>query len=269
MISKLDSDDESSDAEGADADDSSITDQDIIQASPREASFDLTEHFEATTDTVVDTEEDDHQGNPLPAQLLHAHHRQAHMSMHKLQQMAKRGLLPKSLATCKVPICSACMYGKATRKAWRGKKTKSDKSHAPTTAGAVIGVDQLVSPTAGVIAQMAGRPTLQRYKYATVFVDHATGYGYTYMQRTQSAEETVLAKVAFEKHAAMHGVKILNYHADNGIFSSKLWQAACNSKGQGLTFAAVGAHHMNGRCERRVRELQELARTNLIHTHNR
>ena len=36
-----------------------------------------------------------------------------------------------------------------------------------------------------------------------------------------------------------------------------------------LTFAGVNAHHQNGVAERRIRELQELARTMMIHANRR
>ena len=36
-----------------------------------------------------------------------------------------------------------------------------------------------------------------------------------------------------------------------------------------MTFAAVGAHHANGKAERHIRELQQLARTQLIHANRR
>jgi hypothetical protein len=44
---------------------------------------------------------------------------------------------------------------------------------------------------------------------------------------------------------------------------------ACRSKGQSLTFAGMNAHHMNGIAKRKIRTLQELARTMLIHANNR
>ena len=55
------------------------------------------------------------------------------------------------------------------------------------------------------------------------------------------------------------------YHADNGIFKAREWVENCHQLQQGLTFAGVGAHHANGKAERRIRELQELARMQLIH----
>ena len=55
------------------------------------------------------------------------------------------------------------------------------------------------------------------------------------------------------------------YHADNGIFKACEWVENCHQSQQGLTFAGVGAHHANGKAEQHIRELQELACTQLIH----
>jgi len=112
---------------------------------------------------------------------------------------------------------------------------------------------------------MTGLLTKQRYRYATVFVDHFSGYGYLYLQKTQTVEETLEAKTAFEQHALQHGVKITSYHADNGVFRANKWVQDCIRKHQTLTFAGVNAHHQNGRAERRIGLLQELTRTQLIH----
>ena len=84
-----------------------------------------------------------------------------------------------------------------------------------------MSVDQLVSPTPGLIAQMTGFLTKKRYKYATVFVDHFSGHGFVYLQKEASVEETLEAKKAFERHAKSMGITIQNYHADNGIFKAR------------------------------------------------
>ena len=55
------------------------------------------------------------------------------------------------------------------------------------------------------------------------------------------------------------------YHVDNGIFKVHEWVDNCHQLQQGLTFAGVGAHHANRKAERRIRELQELVHTQLIH----
>ena len=108
----------------------------------------------------------------------------------------------------------------------------------------------MVSPVPGLIAQMVGFLTRQRYKYATMFVDQASRMGFVYLQKTCSAEETIEAKRAFEQYAENRGVRVQAYHADNGIFKAKKWVEECRQRKQDFTFAGVNAHHQNGIAER-------------------
>ncbi len=139
-----------------------------------------------------------------------------------------------------------------------------------TRPGQVVSVDQLVSPAPGLIAQMSGfQMTKHRYRYATVFVDHFSGLGFVYLQKTASTAETIEAKKAFERYSQARGVNIRAYHADNGIFKAHDWVVECIRSNQPLTFAGVGAHHQNGKAEKRIRDLQEMTRTMLVHANRR
>ena len=91
----------------------------------------------------------------------------------------------------------------------------------------------------------------------------ATGYGYVVLQKTASAAETIEGKETFEAQARNAGIQIQGYHADNGTFRENQWRNHCHKKGQTLTFASVHAHFENGVAERRIRLLQDLARTML------
>ena len=123
----------------------------------------------------------------------------------------------------------------------------------------------LKSPTPGLVAQMAGFITGKRYRYATIFVDHHSRLGYVHLQKTQSAKETLEGKALFERKCASFGIKVEHYHADNGVFASLMWKEACDLNGQGYSYSGVNAHFQSGIAERRIRELQELARTMMIH----
>ena len=101
--------------------------------------------------------------------------------------------------------------------------------------------------------------TRERYKVATVFVDHYSNLGYTHYQTNMSVEETLKAKNAFERYASSRGVVVKHYHADNGVFAATRWVDDCYTKGQGITFAATNAHHQNGKAEIRIRHLQDMA----------
>jgi hypothetical protein len=75
----------------------------------------------------------------------------------------------------------------------------------------------------------------------------------------------MLAKQAFEKFAAEHGVRILHYHCDNGHFADNTWKQSCKASRQGLTFCGVNSHFQNGIAERTIRDLSESAHKQLLH----
>jgi hypothetical protein len=152
------------------------------------------------------------------------------------------------------------------RKDFQVRKGGRGRTQKP---GQIVSVGQLVSPTPGLIAQISGFLTTKRYKYATIYVDQCSRMGFVYLQKTASAEETVEGKKAFEAFARRHGVRVSNYHADNGIFKAHQWMEACRRDQQGITFAGVNAHHQNGHAESRIRELQEMARAMMNHANAR
>ena len=237
---------------------------------PLSTDFDLNGPNEQKDEQQIDTEEEDHVPSNASAEFLQWHHRLGHLSPTKLKIMAKVGVLPKHLADCKVPLCTSCIFGKATRRPWRYKTKKiHEKVEELTRPGQCVSVDQLESTTPGLVAQMKGTPTKARYKAATIFVDQFSGLSFVYLQKTLTSAETVDAKHAFEQYANDHGVQVKHYHADNGRFADNKWRKDCQVKEQRLTFCGVNAHFQNGIAERRIRELQEQARTMLIHANKR
>ncbi len=206
----------------------------------------------------------------LEDQYYQMHCSLGHIHHDRMQLMVRNGTLPRRFLRCRLPMCASCLYGKATRKPWRSRSTNNnDESDRPTAPGQCISVDQLISPTPGFIAQMSGKLTTQRYTCATVFVDQYSSFSYVWVQRTTSVDDTLKGKHAFERYAAQHGITIKRYHADNGIFRARAWVDDCQKQRQSLSYAAVGAHHQNGVAERRIRVLQEMTRTQLIHAQER
>jgi hypothetical protein len=132
--------------------------------------------------TVIEDEEDQISGNDS-ADLLQWHHRLNHIMIHKVQTMAKWGLLPKQLSACEIPVCTSCMFGKAIQKPWWTKPTKAINPKTVTAPGQCVSVDQMESTTPGFIAQLRRRPTMARYKVATLFVDQFSGLGYVHLQK--------------------------------------------------------------------------------------
>ena len=198
-------------------------------------------------------------------ELLRWHIRLGHCSFDKLKLMAQQGDLPSRLQHCPVPQCPACIYGKMTKRPWRSKTKSSQISpRTITNPGDCVSVDQMESTSPGFIAQLKGILTRKRYKAATIFVDHFSGLSYVHLQQSLSSVETIEAKRAFEKFATNYNVRVKHYHADNGRFADNLWLADIARQGQEITFCGVNAHFQNGVAEKRIRDLQEAARTAIL-----
>ena len=199
-------------------------------------------------------------------ELLYLHHKYGHLPFKRLKKMAKDNVIPGYHTNTPTPACVACLYGRATRKQWRHKTPSNKCAHStPTKPGQLLSVDMMYSPTPGLVTQMTGILTKQRYKYATIYIDHYSNFCYLHLQKTAGVDETLKGKLAFELYARQHGVHIKGYHADNGVFRANRWVLDCQLKQQVLTFAAVNAHHQNGKAEPHICTLQELTRTQLIH----
>ena len=219
--------------------------------------------------TIVDDEEE-HFDN-VKAEFLRWHHRLGHLSPVKIQSLARYGILPKRLAKCDVPLCTSCLYGKATRRQWRTKmpKQKDERFPAVRGPGDCVSIDQLESTTPGLIAQLKGKPTTKRYTAATVFVDQFSGLSFVWLQKSTSAEETIEAKKSWERYAADHGVTVKHYHADNGRFAENAFMESVAKSMQTISFCGVNAHFQNGVAEKRIRDLKDSSRTALIHANRR
>jgi hypothetical protein len=144
--------------------------------------------------------------------------------------MAHQQRLPRELATCKIPQCAACLYGKATKRPWRTRAAPSKVKPATINSpGDCVSIDQLESSVPGLIAQLRGFLTCKRYTTATVFINHYSRRSYVHLQQTTSGEETLQAKRAFEAYAKSQGVTVKHYHADNGRFVEPAFQDHCKA----------------------------------------
>jgi hypothetical protein len=218
------------------------------------------------SDLSLNQGEADKKGVNDPQQeYLHWHYKLGHLSQTRMRQLVNNGTLPRRLNMKTPPICVACVNGKSTKRPWRTKSVSTNTNRA-TQPGECVSVDQMESSTSGFIGQMKGAIlTTQRYRYATIFVDQFTDYSFIYFHTAITTEETVKAKRAFELHADSFGVKIKQYHADNGRFQDIKFKEDCTTQGQRITYCGVNAHFQNGKAERKIRDLQDGARTSLLH----
>jgi hypothetical protein len=81
--------------------------------------------------------------------------------------------------------------------------------------------------------------------------------------------QTLAAKRSFEAYSASHGVKVQQYHADNGRFAEHLFLNHCEKAGQKVSLSGVSVHFQNGIAERRIKDLTERSRTSLLHAIHR
>ena len=88
-------------------------------------------------------------------ELLKLHNKLEHVSFKLLKNMAKQGLIPAKLANVDPPKCPSCIYGKQTKRPWRTKaKPTPIGGRKLTNPGDCISIDQLISKTPGLIAQV-------------------------------------------------------------------------------------------------------------------
>ena len=73
-----------------------------------------------------------------------------------MKEMMNQGTLPRRLLKVDTPFCTACQYGKMTRRAWRVKVDAQHSTKIATQPGQVVSVDQLESSTLGFVAQLKG-----------------------------------------------------------------------------------------------------------------
>ena len=96
----------------------SIGDDVPYDTTPREFDMD-TPNLPGTAPVVVQDNEEDCQPTNVAAEFLKFHLKFNHCSPRKIQVMAEQGLLPTQIATCTIPVCSACQFGKASKRPWR------------------------------------------------------------------------------------------------------------------------------------------------------
>jgi hypothetical protein len=167
-------------------------------------------------------------------------------------------------------MCASCAYGKATRRPWRtkGAQGQTTKLVPIWRSGDCVLVNQMESPTPGFVGQIKCWLTAKRYPAATVFVDHYSQLTFAYMQFSTGAEETVNAKMAFEAFAAQFSMMVRHYHANNSQFAEiTMWVKAVNKHQpqQTMSFCGIGAHHQNGIAKKKIQDIQENARTMMLH----
>ena len=203
---------------------------------------------------------------------LYWHHRLRCAPLCHLKGLAKRGVIPKCIASVKrMPLCASCAFAAAHRRQWRTKNKTKRHIRKPwqNEPGDGTSCDHIVSHQPGIIPQATGRPTHERFWGSVIYVDHATDFIYNHLIRGTSSEETLESKLAYERTALSYGVRIGAYHADNSRFNDSRFTGSCCEAGQQITFCGVGAHHQNALAESKIKAVCYGGRTILLHAKRR
>jgi len=221
-------------------------------------------------------------------ELLKWHTKFGHCDLRRVQKIMKTGSLGqapiiRAAANCDLNknnlLCGSCAYGKAKRRHRRAKTAKDPdnvtKPEPPQEKllskevlipGQRVSMDHFICSTPGRLFSSRGRePSDRMYKGGVIFVDHASGYVHVEPVVNFTAGEALRAKRTFEQEMLSMGVTVLNYHADNGIFTASEYQDELAKMGQNLTLSGVGAHHQNAMAERMIGVTVSMARTMMLH----
>ena len=208
-------------------------------------------------------------------ELLKWHFRLGHFNMPLIQRLISKKILnvmdsekvTSKNALCK---CMACQLAKQTKSPDGVKKMTINKTGSlikdNLRPGGMVSTDQFVSKLPGRLPNTYGKESdIEKYIGGTVFIDEASGYFSVHNQVSLGAQETVRAKNSFEREAIRHGVPILGYRGDNGIYRSMEFRRDLDRYKQSIKFSGVGAHHQNGIAERGIRTISSAARAMMIH----
>lgn len=207
--------------------------------------------------------------------LLRFHFRFVHRGMKEIQNLLKTGALGKSAeikaaASCELPKCAACMYGKAKRKSTGAKLTVDRRSKVLSKdiliPGQKVSMDHFSVSTRGrLYSGFGGTKDDEKYKGGVIFVDHASGFVYVVHVLNFTAGEALRAKLEFESVMANYGITVVQYHTDNGTFTAKEFSEQIDSNFQMMTLSGPSAHHQNAVAERAIGTIISLARTTMLH----
>ena len=83
--------------------------------------------------------------------------------------------------------------------------------------------------------------------------------------KVTSGEETLRAKEAYERLESTHGDRVCAYRANSRRFAEPISKEAVQTCGQQISYCGVGSHHHKEIFERRIKEINLVSPTLLLH----
>lgn len=168
--------------------------------------------------------------------------------------------------------CGPCLMAKACRRSSASKTPHADRAPGSDlrrndlAPGQQISCDHFVCTDRGRRLDTFGRNTASKgYVGGALYVDHASGKIFHYLQSDLTAEQTIRGKQIVERAAEEAGFSVKGYHTDIGIFAPAEFREHCAALKQTISFSGAHAHHQNGIAERGIGTISSCARANLIH----
>ena len=210
---------------------------------------------------------------PLQQLWLWWHEVLDHLPRIGMNWLVEKGSLPskfKALKDWKF-VCPSCLLAIQRKRSWRSKAEPSSigKNIEINGPGDFVCTDHIISAQPGLLPRISGNYTRDRITSACIFKDAYSSFTYVHLQTSFDLEQTINAKIVFEKLAETYGVKVKHYHADNGHYACQGFRNAISEAGQTISFCGVGAHHQNGVAENMIGLLTRWARTSLLHAKKR
>ena len=187
-------------------------------------------------------------------------------------------IVPKypSTRTCKPPLCASCQIARTKRRSTDVATTTVREEAllkvSDLLPGDTVSVDQYESSVRGRLATTRGRESFGHK--AIRWWEHLLQSCQRFYPRfspgclSLHATDTVVLEQTFERNAKSCGVKVQNFHGDNGVFKSKEFTDSLTKTPepeQEFKFSGVGVHHQNGNAQRNIRTVTEKACTMMQH----
>jgi len=136
--------------------------------------------------------------SPSQRTKLILHEQCNHVNFETINRWICKGVLPidKSVANSKDPICAACQFGKANKRAHKADVGSITAKH--TTPGQGVSVDLLEAGIPGRLPTTRGLPSPKWYRYVTLWVDHYSRYLYPTFHETKGLNAALASKREFE-----------------------------------------------------------------------
>ncbi len=125
-------------------------------------------------------------------------------------------------------------------------------------------MDHYFSPVQGCLPHTFGKER-HGYTCGSLFVDHASGKIFNFLQYSNTAHEMLQSINWLEAMAREEGFKIKSYHSNNRIFATANVKAHCERSWQTFSFSGVGAKHQNGIAECNIKTVAQWACVNMLH----